>query len=491
MKKKIASLRVICVLILAVFSTFNLNAQSLTKTNFISVLTPKFVGSGSTRLPVVFRARVQSLTPNTTYRYYNQAAIYSDLGSNNPGAGNPMLIDGDSSIFKYTTSPSLTTSANYESFRTDGSGTYTGWFAFVYTTNARFTAGNYVIPSIVIGNTSGTVLFRYALNDSLKVLAFSTSAGSNNCTGIYGITSASQKNIIALFDNTSGTGKPVSLAYLENIGATVSSSVQYYVDSVVGRNGRWGSLIPNNNSSGIQRVEVFSLSTGNSSNFSTDADGNWPGANTVNPTGGISSPLRLDSSSTPLPVEISQFSYAVLKNSVKLNWQTVWELNNSGFEVERSENNGAWIKIAFVKGNGSTNEISSYSYNDINLRTGKYNYRLKQVDYNGNFEYHALAEAVNIGKPASSEVYQNFPNPFNPVTNISFALSVDSFVKLVIYDAAGREVKKLIEGNLSAGYNTVSFDASGIASGVYFYKLESTGSAGEKFSRIMKMLVVK
>lgn len=482
---------VICVLLFALFPLQGVSAQNLTKTNFISELTPQFMGSGSTRLPIVFRATVQSLTPNTTYRYFNQAAIYTDLGSTNPGAGNPMLIDGDSAIYKYTTSPGLTNSANFETFKTDAAGRYTGWFAFVYTTNARFTAGNYIIPSIVIGNTSGTTLFRYALNDSIKVLAFSTSAGVNNCTGIYGITGAVSKNLIGLFDNTSGTGRPLAMTYVENISAAVASSVQYYADSVAGRNGRWGSIIPNNNSNGIQRVEVFSVSTGNSLNFSTDADGNWLSANTVNPTGGLTSPLRLDSASTPLPVEVSHFDYSALKNSVKLSWQTVWELNNSGFEVERSENGAVWNKTGFVKGNGTTNEPSAYSFTDLNLRTGKYYYRLKQIDYNGNFEYHNLAEAVNIGKPINSDVYQNYPNPFNPVTNISFALAEGSFVKLTVYDAAGREVKKLIDGNLPAGYNTLSFDASGIASGVYFYRLESAGTSGVKFTKIMKMLVVK
>ena len=491
MKKKITSFAVICVLILAAFSTPGASAQNLTKTNFISVMTPQFMGSGSTRLPIVFRATVQSLTPNTTYRYFNQAARYTDIGTVNPGAGNPMLIDGDSAIYKYTTGPSLTTSANFESFRTDASGSYTGWFAFVYTTNARFTAGNYIIPSIVIGNTSGTTLFRYALNDSIRVLAFSTSAGVNNCTGIYGITGYATKNLIALYDNTSATGRPLVITYLENIAATVATSTQFYIDSVAGRNGRWGSLIPNNNANGVRRLQEYSLATGSSLNFSNDADGVWLSANTVNPTGGITSPLRLDSASTLLPVEISQFNSAVLKNTVKLSWQTVWELNNSGFEVERSENGSVWYKAGFVKGNGSTNEASSYSFTDLNLRTGKYYYRLKQIDYNGNFEYHNLAESVNIGKPLNSEVYQNFPNPFNPVTNISFALAEDSFVKLTVYDAAGREVKKLIDGNLAAGYNTLSFDASGIASGVYFYRLESAGSSGVKFTKIMKMLVVK
>ena len=490
MRKIITSLNLICVLFAAVFTTSGLNAQNLTKVNFISVKTPQFVGSGSTRLPVVFRATVQSLTPNTTYRYYNQAAIYTDIGTTNPGAGNPMLIDADSSIYKYTTSPSLSTSANFETFKTDGSGSYTGWFGFVYTSNARFTAGNYVIPSIVLG-TSGTVQFRYALNDSIKVMAFSTSPGANNATGIYGITGASFKNIIALYDNTSGTGRPLALTYLENIGVTVASSVQYYVDSVAGKSGRWGSIIPNNNPNGVRRLEEFSLLTGNSVNFSTDADGDWTSANTVNPAGGLTSPLRLDSASTLLPVEISYFSHTVSGNTVNLSWQTVWELNNSGFEIERSENGQQWIIAGYVRGNGTTSMASDYHFTDSGLRTGKYFYRLKQIDYNGNFEYHKLAQQVYITKPVKNEVNQNYPNPFNPVTNISFTLSEDSFVKLTIYDAAGREVTKLVNGNLAASYYNIQFDAANISSGVYFYRLESAGSSGVKFTKIMKMLLVK
>ncbi len=221
--------------------SYSLNAQTLTRSNFISVLTPQFMGSGdATRLPVVFRATVQALTPNTTYRYYNQAAVYNtDVGTTNPGAGNPVLIDADSSKYTYTTSPSLSNSANYNTFTTDGSGSYTGWFAFVYTSNARFTPGNYVLPTIVMG-TGTTVLFRLALNDSIKVLSFSTSAGTNNGTGIYGISGAAPKNLIALYNNTSGTGKPLALTLIQNISVTIASTVGYYTDSVAAKNCRWG-----------------------------------------------------------------------------------------------------------------------------------------------------------------------------------------------------------------------------------------------------------
>jgi hypothetical protein len=298
-------------LLLAATCGFSLG-QSLTQSNFSAVLAPKYMGSGtSSRLPVVFRAEIQSLSPNTTYRYYVQAALYSDLGSTNPGAGNPLLISQSGSSFTYTSSPSLTTSGGYETFMTDGTGKYRGWFAFVNTGNARFTAGNYVIPTITVDSAgSGTVKFRLALNDSIKVLSFTTSAGANNGTGIYGISNATPKNIVALFDNTDGTGKPLAVTFLENASVTIASTVTYYTDSVAGKNGRWGTIIPNDNANGVKRVEQFSITGGSSVNFNTDPDGIWPsGANTVNPLGGSTNPVKLTISDAPL--RLSQLGTSV------------------------------------------------------------------------------------------------------------------------------------------------------------------------------------
>ncbi|MCX7877629.1 MAG: hypothetical protein N2510_03190, partial [Ignavibacteria bacterium] len=145
------------------FLTSDLFSQNLTQSNFISVMCPQYMSSGTnTRLPVVFRASIIGLAPNTTYRYFNQGALYTDLGTTNPGAGNPMLISS-SGNYTYTTSPSLSTSGNYETFTTDATGRYTGWFALVNTGNARFTPGNYIIPSIVIDSAgNGVVKYRYA-----------------------------------------------------------------------------------------------------------------------------------------------------------------------------------------------------------------------------------------------------------------------------------------------------------------------------------------
>ncbi|MBS1518648.1 MAG: Ig-like domain-containing protein, partial [Bacteroidetes bacterium] len=151
---------------------------------------------------------------------------------------------------------------------------------------------------------------------------------------------------------------------------------------------------------------------------------------------------------SPLPVELSSFTSSVNSNSVKLNWSTSGEQNNSGFEIQRStlknETPDAWTKIGFTEGQGNSNSSADYIFEDKNLTSGKYKYRLKQIDFNGNFEFYDLSNEVVIGIPASTELMQNYPNPFNPVTNISYRLSENGFVTLRVFDNSGREVKTLV-----------------------------------------------
>ena len=193
---------------------------------------------------------------------------------------------------------------------------------------------------------------------------------------------------------------------------------------------------------------------------------------------------------SPLPVELSSFTSNVNLNSVMLNWTTSLEQNNSGFEIQRSDNaatgNEVWKKIDFLNGTGNSNTQNNYVYEDKNLASGKYRYRLKQIDFNGNFEYHELSNEVVIGIPVSTELMQNYPNPFNPVTNILYRLSENSYVTLKVFDNSGRELKTLVNEYKEAGYYKSVFDGSGLASGVYFYKL----TAGD-FVHTKKLSLVK
>ncbi|HMR41389.1 MAG TPA: FG-GAP-like repeat-containing protein, partial [Ignavibacteria bacterium] len=125
----------------------------------------------------------------------------------------------------------------------------------------------------------------------------------------------------------------------------------------------------------------------------------------------------------PLPVELSAFTSSVNARDIVLNWTTSSELNNSGFEIERYSNNTDWIKAGFVNGSGTVNSPVSYSFTDKNLTSGKYKYRLRQIDFNGNFRYYELLEEISIGIPDKYKLSQNYPNPFNPVTNLEFGIS--------------------------------------------------------------------
>lgn len=198
----------------------------------------------------------------------------------------------------------------------------------------------------------------------------------------------------------------------------------------------------------------------------------------------------IDSSKFVLPVELISFTADVNKNNAMLSWSTSSESNNSGFDIERSENNGQWSKIGFVHGKGNSSSQNFYFFADKNLNTGTFNYRLKQTDYNGNYEYYFLENEIHIGKPDEFSLNQNYPNPFNPMTKIDFSLPEDGRISLSVYDNSGKLVSKLLNGSLSSGYHSVNFNASGISSGIYFYKLEFENN-GSSFSKVMKMAVIK
>lgn len=191
----------------------------------------------------------------------------------------------------------------------------------------------------------------------------------------------------------------------------------------------------------------------------------------------------------PLPVKLVSFNSTVKGRDVILNWQTEKEENNEGFEIEKSvfkSEQLIWNKIGFVSGKGNSNEPVNYSFRDGNLQSGKYKYRLKQIDYNGNFEYFELNGNVEIEIPAKFTLKQNYPNPFNPLTKIDFDLPEKGFVVLKVYDILGRELLSLLNENKEAGFYTVEFNADKFNSGVYIYRLTVNG-----ISAIKKLVVLK
>lgn len=202
----------------------------------------------------------------------------------------------------------------------------------------------------------------------------------------------------------------------------------------------------------------------------------------VFPGGEIRAQLRTD---IPLPVELSAFVSSVNENNVSLKWTTASEINNAGFDIERMTLNNQWSKVGFVNGNGTVNSSSNYSFSE-RVNSGTYNYRLKQTDINGNFEYFNLSNEVIVGIPSGFSLSQNYPNPFNPSTKIDFALPKDGNVKIVLFDLSGKEISTLVNENRVAGYYNVQFNASNLSSGIYFYSIISNGYTATKKMSLIK-----
>lgn len=233
-----------------------------------------------------------------------------------------------------------------------------------------------------------------------------------------------------------------------------------------------------------------------------DASGN-PREVTVNVTG--FSDWTVGSSNNELPVELTFFNGNFINNKVELKWATATEVNNYGFEIERNtlgsppfedfnnkpeEGGSIWKRIGFVNGHGNSNSPKSYLFADDKVPYGKVEYRLKQIDFDGSFEYSSIIK-VNSDLINENKLNQNYPNPFNPSTNISFALPRSSNVRLEIYNVIGQLVRTLLSQNMEAGYYEVSWDSKNnsgkkAAGGIYVYRL-----IANDFVQTRKMMLLR
>ncbi|PID60526.1 MAG: hypothetical protein CR986_03920 [Ignavibacteriae bacterium] len=203
----------------------------------------------------------------------------------------------------------------------------------------------------------------------------------------------------------------------------------------------------------------------------------------------------INNETSPLPVELTTFFVNSVKGTeAKLQWETSTEVNNYGFEIERAtisdeSEKMEWKKVAFVEGHGNSNSTKTYSFLDKNLVGGsKFKYRLKQIDFDGKFEFSDVVEVEIV--PNKFELFQNYPNPFNPTTNIKFTIPENARIKINIYNVLGERVGELLNKELKAGFHQVKFKANifnkQLTSGIYFYSIES-----ENFSQVKKMMLLK
>ncbi len=188
-----------------------------------------------------------------------------------------------------------------------------------------------------------------------------------------------------------------------------------------------------------------------------------------------------------VPVELASFNATANVNNVNIDWVTSTETNSADFIIERKASNGDWQSAGSVKAAGTSTSSRAYSFIDKNVATGKYSYRLKQIDFDGSTTIFNAIE-VEVGVPAVFDLSQNYPNPFNPSTRVNFSLPTPTNVTLDVFDISGQKVATILSGYMTAGYHTADIDAQKLklSSGIYIYKL----SAG-KFTSTKKMILMK
>ena len=200
------------------------------------------------------------------------------------------------------------------------------------------------------------------------------------------------------------------------------------------------------------------------------------------------SPTTRGNSNDVVPVELISFAASLSKNAVNLNWATATETNNKGFEIQRKGKSGDFKVIGFAEGAGTTTEKQNYTFVDQFLTETIYQYRLKQIDFNGSYSYSNIVEIELSFIPKESRLVQNYPNPFNPSTVINYQISSNSLVTLKVFDILGNQVAELVNEYKDAGSYNIQFSTNSfkLSSGTYFYELR----AGD-FVNVKKMLLMK
>lgn len=306
----------------------------------------------------------------------------------------------------------------------------------------------------------------------------------------FGLQNSSGNNIIEVYfvgggshytvnDNSSGpavttfefTGNGLKIEVDLNTSSTYTVKLSPAVGgSVISKDGSFTGI--------ISRLRLFNYNAGDDSNYDLYF-------NSLSHEIGI------------VPVELSLFTGMVSNNNVNLTWQTVTEINNYGFEIERSGVNvgqtnslstsvSTWEKIGFVAGHGNSNSTKDYTFADNTISSsGKYAYRLKQIDNDGTFKYSPVVE-TDVTVNLTYALGQNYPNPFNPTTKISYTLPETGLVTLRVYNIIGQTVSMLVNQLQDAGKYEVEFNANGLSNGVYFYELKANG-----FTSVKKLMLVK
>jgi len=376
----------------------------------------------------------------------------------------------------------LMTLSNYSSndakYRLYASGQYYCWDAVssTYITSSTYSAG----PSVIgTPTTSSTFWIPFQAGSNLTTSAsYRDRLGAGYASNYQTAALPAATAVSSAFNLTgtvsTGGGNDLSVKYVVLGFDAVTDGTLLFATSSALTTGTYTLVC--GNAQTVKRVEVRTIT--NTILNSTTNSGGWTSTT--------------DLGDMPLPVELTSFSASAQNKTVNLTWQTATEVNNYGFEVERVKDFGdkvsmvsVWEKVGFVYGAGNSNSPKEYSFTDKSATSGKYLYRLKQLDNDGQYTYSKEVQ-VDLGTPTAFALEQNYPNPFNPTTSMQYSVSNKQFVTIKVFDMLGREVAILVNGEKEPGTYTAEFATTGLASGTYIYRMQ----AGE-FVQTKKMVILK
>ncbi len=456
-------------------------SQTLTE-----VLYPKYVqGVGTSnaaddrKVPFVCRMTVAGLTPGTTYRYYNRFVADPLLATN--GQGN-YIIANPTGDFVRVTSATLAVVGRYGEFTTDGTGSYTGWFIVEPSLALEFQPGTQLYFRLMLNNGAGGGSVATRVTSSTPVTVLGWGSGANQGTGLRTIPNPSYvpKNLIFIFDNPTGTGRPESGTFVENDGtdnnAVTSGYAPFYANNVDGVNNTWGTILPNNLATGVRRIAQYSLASGALFNSITTTDGVYPtipsgNVNTSNASTGLN---EIVIAAIVVPVKLISFTATKQPGKMaRLQWSTATEVGFSKFIIEKSSNGIDFTSIGAELGKGDN---SAYQFDNA-LWEGVNYYRLRMVDMDGTFSYSRIA-TLNGDQDMALSVYPNPGIRFITITHPT--ANTNALIQIITMTGAKAGAFKVKQGEA----NTV-IDVSKLQAGKYILLFTHEGtSLSTQFSKL-------
>ncbi len=419
-------------------------------------------GTNNNRTPFWCWVELSGLTPGSTYRYYPSMDSLNASPTSN-GAGNAYLVNGTSGTIRRTTNVSMTNPAGFDSLIATNAGTWAGWIGIEPTGNGRFTPGNTLYVKLMLNNGAGgtTVAHRlFVSGDNVMVINYgTTSQAPTEGTALYDSLNAAPKNFICLYDNVTATGRPISIAIVEDDEMDlhpVTSISGFYRNNVDTLPMHWGTIIPNALANGIRSIEERTFVGATGVDTVMDADGVWcSGINTVDMSGGsagtyLNSTFSLSSSaSIPDTVWVNlsaNFNATTNDTSATITWDFGDTTSTvTGASVTHTYTSGGLYSVTVIISNGG---CSDTIWHNIVVMLGTSTPRIIQLGY-------TIA-----------------PNPSNGMFNISATSSIEKEIE--VYDVLGN----LVYTQTFSGTNTAA-DLTALDKGVYFMRISENVQGGK------------